>query len=382
MFDKSKARAIHPKFVTNNTINIKFFDDEEEEVYMSPKDIEKIKEMIWSNNAYEFIETETRHALFVGRSRSGKSTCKSVCKDPCYAPQIDSIFSEKGEPKFQSFSIKSKNGEIRKYTINIVDSPGVFECLSTDDKDKERTNEAILTTIAKCLEHEITSINAIVIFVAFETGINPNDIAAMQLFLNMFGGSGVKIALCITRADNHNKEWRAMRIAELKKHEVIAQLIDEEKMEIFFMGCVDPRCGNYATEKDLLRGYKNVYNMRAKLLQFIFDANESVQLNKMKIAQNKINQIKETIEILTKNFNTLTECTDFELQSIQQLIISHKDNMTYLSNNRAYMNLSDLAHVYISFFQAATKFDNDSTCDAEIKASLLWPLNLGNNNEN
>merc|ERR1712137_1486631 len=83
----------------------------------------------------------------------------------------------------------------------------------------ERTNEVIAQTIAKCLNNEITNIHVIMLFVTFEAGINPNDIKAMEIFLDMFGGGGVKICLCITHADNHDVKWRQTRVDELHRFE-------------------------------------------------------------------------------------------------------------------------------------------------------------------
>merc|ERR1712137_353723 len=67
---------------------------------------------------------------------------------------------------------------------------------------------------------------------------NPNDIKAMQIFLDMFGGSNLKICLCITHADGHDNDWQITRKEELMKYKATKDMIEKEGMEVIFMGCV------------------------------------------------------------------------------------------------------------------------------------------------
>jgi predicted GTPase len=95
----------------------------------------------------EFIETETRNCLLCGRTRSGKTTTMGVLKDPCFSPKSQSNFSETQGPKFQSFSIKNKaNTCVQKFTINIIDTPGLFEVKDKNSIEVERTNEVLAQT--------------------------------------------------------------------------------------------------------------------------------------------------------------------------------------------------------------------------------------------
>merc|ERR1712137_1442115 len=153
----------------------------------------------------------------------------------------------------------------------------------------ERTNEVIAQTIAKCLDNEITNIHVIMLFVTFEAGINPNDIKAMEIFLDMFGGNGVKICLCITHADNHDIKWQRTRVEELHRFEATKHLIETENMEILFMGCAGST-HNIRTEDELLKQYKKVYLMRRKMLETIFSATERVQLSSLNVAKQNFSQ--------------------------------------------------------------------------------------------
>lgn len=54
-------------------------------------------------------------------------------KNPCYAPEQFSLFSETVDAKFQSFSIKDNSSiesgadhVVKKFTINVIDTPGMI----------------------------------------------------------------------------------------------------------------------------------------------------------------------------------------------------------------------------------------------------------------
>jgi len=257
----------------------------------TPLDENKINQTkleIYKNNQYEFVSTETRNILLCGRTRSGKSTTMGVLKDPCYVPQNTSIFSETQNPKFQSFAINNRYEKlVEKFTINIIDSPGLFEVRGKESSESERSNEMISQTIAKCLENEITNINGIILFSTFEAGINQQDILAMKIFLDMFGGCGVSVCLCITHADKHTEKWCESIKSELTQHKELAPLIEREKMPILFMGCVNYNDKVYTSADDLLDDWKSVYGWRKELLDWIFAANNRKNLTQMNISKKK-----------------------------------------------------------------------------------------------
>jgi hypothetical protein len=285
---------------------------------LSVQQVDETKLQIYEHNQYEFVPTETRNCLLCGRTRSGKTTTMGVLKDPCYSPQGGSIFSETQNPKFQSFSINNRlNAAVEKFTINIIDSPGLFEVKEKDHVDAERTNEVIAQTIAKCLENEITNIHCIILFATFEAGINPNDIEAMKVFLDMFGGCGVSVCLCITHADKHSDQWREVIKSQLTKHEELSALIEKEKMPILFMGCVDTKDKVHKDVDDLLYDYKTVYQMRKELLDLIFAAKEKKLLNQMNVAKRKIDQISMIMDEVVASFKAFISNSDFSTTKIQ-----------------------------------------------------------------
>jgi len=346
----------------------------------TPLDENKINQTkleIYKNNQYEFVSTETRNILLCGRTRSGKSTTMGVLKDPCYVPRNTSIFSETQNPKFQSFAINNRYEKlVEKFTINIIDSPGLFEVRGKESSESERSNEMISQTIAKCLENEITNINGIILFSTFEAGINQQDILAMKIFLDMFGGCGVSVCLCITHADKHTEKWCESIKSELTQHKELAPLIEREKMPILFMGCVNYNDKVYTSADDLLDDWKSVYGWRKELLDWIFAANNRKNLTQMNISKKKIEEVAQMMDSIIENFKFFVACKDFTTSVTQERIILHKECIHYLSENSLFINFPELADKFVTVINCARKLKERTDMDQELKCSLLWPLKL------
>lgn len=357
----------------------KAFFTRKERTGLSDSQRDAMRRDVYTHNEFEFVETETRNILLCGRTRSGKTTTMGILKDPCFSPQGCSIFSETHNPKFQTFAINNKaETVVQKFTINIIDTPGLFEVKDKDNIDTERTNEVIAQTITKCLENEITNIHCIILFLTFEAGINRDDIAAMKLFLEMFGGCGVSVALCVTHADKHNDTWRKSIREQLLQHPELSELVKQESMQILFMGCVDTKDRTYFDEDTLKDDYLSVYEMRKEMLELVFAAREKKLLNQMNVAKKKIEAVQCAMEIVLENFKVFTSTNDFAISSVQERIISHKENIAFLSENSVYINAPELVDLFIKLVDAARALKK-KPMDEELKRSLLWPLKLRDN---
>jgi len=197
----------------------------------------------------------------------------------------------------------------------------------------------------------------------------------MEVFLVMFGGSNVSVCFCITHADKHTQAWREKTKEQLLRHPDLKAIIEKEKMDIVFMGCVDTHDKVYISETQLEEDYKKVYQMRKNLLEIIFDAKEKKMLNQMNVARKKIEEVATVMDQIVSNFHIFASCGDFGTSKIQETIIIHREKINYLSENSVYMNVPELADKFVTLFQAASKF-KEKEMDKVLKTSLLWPLKL------
>jgi len=134
-------------------------------------------------------------------------------------------------------------------------------------------------------------------FLTFEAGTNRDDIKAMKLFLNMFSGTNVAVALCVTHADKHSNSWSELIKEQLTKHHELSALINSEKMAILFMGCVDTLDKSFMDDSVLQDDYVSVYNMRKEMLEVIFSAKEK----SMNVAK-KIEQVENMMTLIQLSF--------------------------------------------------------------------------------
>lgn len=339
--------------------------------------MDKVKAQVYHNNRYEFVKTEIRNCLLCGRTRSGKTTTMGVLMDPCYSPKSSSIFSETQNPTFHSFAINNRAAtEVQKFTIHIVDTPGLFEVKSKEHKDEKRTNEVLAETIAKCLENEITVIHCIILFLTFEAGVNRDDIDAMKLFLDMFGGSGVSVALCVTHADKHTDDWKEDIKKQLTQHEELSVLIDREKMPIVFMGCVNTKDKHYREDTELLEDYKSIYNMRESMLQLIFLASQKRLLTETNLAKKQIAAVDAKMTQVIESFKLFLEIADdtsLQTSSLQEGIIRHRLNIQFLTDNSPYLNVPELQAKFVQIVSLAKKLLEKPMADLELRTSLIWP---------
>jgi len=298
-----------------------------------------------------------------------------MIKNPCYEPKNDSIFAETVNTKFQTFSIKNKyENVVKEFTLSIIDSPGTFEIRSNDDTLKARTDEEITRMIGQCLDNEITHLHVIVMFCTFEVGISTEDIESIKLFLQMFGGSGVTICLCVTRADRHNPEWRAQRKTEIMKHDELASLITENNMKVMFMGCVDIKGVPFREKDDLHDAYVDTYEMRKELLTMIFEANTRTQLSDMNVLAGKVASVKEKLHQTSDNFIKFLTISDWDLSSVENMLMSHQHALNFITDNKSVLAVPALSEQYATFLISSRKFNTEFKGPNDIKSKILCSL--------
>jgi len=383
--------------------------DDEETTKLTDADVANAKHEITRQNEFELIETETRNVLLLGKTRSGKSTAVSVLKDPCYEPKDFSLFSETVEAKFQSFSIKDNQMRdeitgpvIKKYTINVIDTPGLFEVKAIGDTMETRTNDSIISTISKCLENEITKLNCVMMFASFDAGVDENDVESIKIFAKLFGKrsipassssssaaaaasvsavpskseTGLRIALCITRSDKHDAKWCKGIAEQVMRHPQLAPIIKENDIKILFMGCIEPLGGGFYNFDHLFKGYSRIYFLRKNVLEFIINSPDQVKLLELDLMQSKKQEIAGVIDVLMQGFKFFKTVKDLNDKEVQNRIEYHKGRAKVLSTCNGFTNAAELVLKMAQLVAAAKDFLETSPLPQRTKDELVWPLVL------
>lgn len=339
------------------------FFDRNTEQYLTSTQIANVQSMVNTYNTFLLTETNMRNILLCGRSRSGKSTVANMLADLFYCPPAPEMFSSTVDTSVKTFSVAA-------HTINIIDTPGLCEIKANGQVGRD--NHTLTSTIARCLDHEITNLNAIMLFATFETGINTDDIKSMKMFLNMFGNSGVKIALCITHADFHDSRWRELITSQLLNHATIAKFIRNESMRILFMGCVDCKSSKYDTEERLTNAYIEMGKLRNGMLSFIFGAHMRVSLRDMNITKHQLHEISKQISSAGENMRTFI-AGDFNIKKTKnaEQVDSHLDLLKELTETKITVTLPDAITLMIGMIDVIEEVEGSNMITDQFKGEIL-----------
>ncbi|UJR18500.1 hypothetical protein I4U23_005407 [Adineta vaga] len=137
-----------------------------------------------SNTGFEVRESTVINALIVGRSQTGKTTLLESLKNTNYASYVTG-FSGTRNVTHHPIIIREKETN-RYYQINLIDTIGLHE--HSQDPANNRSDEEILTLVAKFIAKEITSLNA-VIFVSKAGDLHLHDISAFRSLMTFLGSS-------------------------------------------------------------------------------------------------------------------------------------------------------------------------------------------------
>jgi GTP-binding protein EngB required for normal cell division len=274
--------------------------------------LEKTRAKMRSGFGYHLQETETRNVIFLGRTRTGKSTAVGVLKDICYDPKPMSIFSDTVNAKFQSFGVEGKNG--KKYTLNIIDIPGLFE--QKINNNNIRSNDDILKLINDCQRNEITKLHCAIIFANFEAGINSEDIKSIELFQEKF--NGVEIYLCITKCELKPSEFMKRLLDELTKKLTI------KRANILFTGCVNLKDTGY-NNSEVEKVYHRVGRMRELIFEKIFRCDKFYNVRDLILKNDGIKHLEKLCKDYTNILSRLMVVKDFDLSESKMLLNNIED---------------------------------------------------------
>jgi len=344
-------------------------------VPVDPDTRKRIQHIVRSHNITELITANIRNVLLCGASRSGKTTCFRVIQDPCYCPEKSSMFSESQTTTFKSFSLKNNiDGQVLNFVLNLIDTPGTFEIRAADQDFETRSNEKIGELIIECLDHNVTYLNMVVLFLGIAGGsISPRDVDSIHLFMKMFGGSGVPVILCLTHADRHNETKRKSICDEIKRYPRLTEYFKttpekpNPQLEILFMGCVDYNYDNIYDPAVMAQQYGDVENWRNIFIQRIFEAVSTTQLKNTNIYNTHKAKMSEVLKQCHMELLYLSEGPP-ESSEYQTRLKNNKPAMEYLFKNKMIlMNDDSLVSEREKFWKVITSIKESADTKPDTK---------------
>jgi len=237
---------------------------------------------------YLLLEAETRNIIFVGKSRSGKTTIVNTLKDVCHVAADMSFLRGTMHPQLQSFIIQSGK---KIYNVNIMDTPGLFERTYNPIEDKKRVHEETLHIINKCVDSDLTKIHHVFFVISLAAGITQQDLDSFKEFQKLFIGMEDKISLIITFSEAYDEETKQNVISQITGDKELLDLFQMTKDRIFFMGSISVWESRSKDEIQKTTIAANVKQLRATLFEFIFAQNEYYDVKKLPLYLERLSLI-------------------------------------------------------------------------------------------
>lgn len=274
-------------------------DEKRDQIYR------EIKQDYAANGQFKMRTVEHVNILIIGRTRTGKSTIKSLLVDPTTIPDELTLKSGDKDPQFQAFYLQD-----RDVVLNMIDSPGLFE--RSSNKIDIRDNQAILQTIKMCANMEITKFHAICFCVSLTSGINKEDIDAIEALMKYFGNETSRNAcLIITHCESIDKTQREDLRQQLVTDTAFKNIASFFKLGILFSGSIN--------RDDYNRGNESVYE------QFFTITDYRIQLIEMFLSVTDPLPISDTKISLIQYPNDLRTYKETQMKNSQRSLIDKED---------------------------------------------------------
>lgn len=294
--------------------------DEERIKYMDTisKDYEK-------HGQYKVARADHKNIMFIGRTRTGKSTIKSLLVDPTSVPDEASLKSGTKEPLFESFHVSDN-----RMVLNIIDTPGLFERGSTEVDIRD--NETILRTIEICANREITKFHVVCFCVAITIGINEQDIQSLKLLVKFLGKEiSRNSCLLITHCESKNETQRDKMIKELNEDAYFKEVAPFFQLGVLFSGSLNRDDYNNGNA-NLVKQFVTISKYRQKLIELFtskidpFPISEMVisaiqrSRNEATITVAKLEEMKTRLEEKTTLIQSFKAAQDGEKRDAEDII--------------------------------------------------------------
>ena len=282
----------------------------------------EIEANLENHGEFKMSKSVQRNIVLLGRTRTGKSTIKTMLFNPMVVAEKQSLLSVTKDPVLDTLHVAMRNNghinqsssndanETKQYdeeddhatktsfdedgstdessdeddsidessngntttnevsedlVLNIIDTPGLFE--RGTDKLDSRDNKIIMQAIDTCVNREITKFHVICFCVALPSGINQEDIQALKILLETIGkkissNACLIITHCETKIGEQRKDFKKQLRADTSFKEIMPYF----EKGIFFSGVLnqdDYRIGS----ENLFNQYKTVTKYRSKLIK-------------------------------------------------------------------------------------------------------------------
>jgi len=254
-----------------------------------------------------------RNIIFVGKTRSGKSTCLNVLKYPFTFVKLSSLFSETVEASINHFTVELQgdNNEKFNFNISIIDTPGLFE---VSDKGTQRDNDALEEVVLKCMNSEITKIHMIFFVVAYGSqGINPQDIEALEKFIKLFDGAQSHVHVLITKAEKLSDSDKQKIEKDFRSFPKMQELLKIVNPKMFFIGAVEASDYDQGFVDSFKSSMSNVLNLRQDLFLHIFQKETFFELNALKMVDKVRDHAAKLFVDIQRSFAKKEEITSLDI---------------------------------------------------------------------
>jgi len=265
------------------------------------KEIAAFLNQISEHNEVVLKTAETRNIIFLGRTRSGKTTAIKVLKDPRSFSENVSLFSDiSTDPSLHSFTVERKfqDGTVVNYNINVMETPGLFE-MAVIDTHKLK-NKLIKATLCKCLEFEISRLHEVYFVCCFEAGVCSQDVQDIIDYIKIF--KPLSFHILVTRSENKSTEKRKDLEKQIRLIPELKNFFAASDVKIFFTGALNNNDFNNGALDSIRRNLNNVLEMRKLLYDQIFAADNPCYITELefykKDTQN-IDELKAVVQSLT-----------------------------------------------------------------------------------
>eukprot|EP01087_Luapelamoeba_hula_P012075 TRINITY_DN3354_c0_g1_i1.p1 TRINITY_DN3354_c0_g1~~TRINITY_DN3354_c0_g1_i1.p1 ORF type:complete len:378 (-),score=81.05 TRINITY_DN3354_c0_g1_i1:73-1206(-) len=280
-------------------------------------------------NAIILKRAETRNIIFLGRSRSGKSTVLRTLRFPYSFPEELSLFACTKEPDLHSFTVEYTDPETDQKTnfnVNIMDTPGLFE---VTEAGKKRTNAMLKEMISDCLAFEITHIHALFFLCSFSGGINHHDIQAILDMNEMFKGADKVFNLLVTRCESSSD--RPQLEAQIRSIPELKDFFANPNVNLFFMGALEKDDFLMGSLESVEAKLEHILHMRQIFYRHIISTKSKCHLRDMEIFK----RTHQSIEDLETHVGLLTrQVQSYEgtLEAREALRVELREKAAHLEN--------------------------------------------------